>query len=170
MKPIATAFALLFTSFALVSCGNKDSDSGSGADAGEAAIKSHAEIADIVVAEMTTMMNGMTSIKDVAGAEAFAKTIPDIKTKMKDCLAAAKALPAPTEEEKTAFKAKMDAAQEKAGPAMMAMMMSMSQNPDAEAIGKVMEGAMEDDEMDKVMEELEGIYAVEESAEAAPAE
>ena len=44
-----------------------------------------------------------------------------------------------------------------------------SKNPDADAIGKVMEGAMEDDEMDKVMEELEAIYGAGEGAVEEPA-
>ena len=170
MKPIVTSIALLFTSFALLSCGSKDAGSAAEADSGsaEAIADSHDEIADIVVGEMTSMMNGMSAIKDVASAEAFAETVPAIKSKMRECLAAAKSLPAPTEEEKAAFKAKMEAAQEQAGPAMMAMMMGMSQNPDAEAIGKVMEGAMDDDEMDTAMNELAGIYAIEEQAAGAP--
>lgn len=174
MKPLATATALLITSFALVSCGKKDSEAGDKANPGiaeepAAASVSHSDIADTVVGEMTKMMNGMAGIKDVATAEAFAATVPAIKTTMKQCLADAKSLPAPTDEQKASFKSKMDAAQEAAGPQMMAMMMSMSQNPDADAIGKVLEGAMDDEEMDGVMEELEGIYAVEE-AEEAPAE
>ena len=176
MKPLATATAILFTSFALVSCGKKESDAGADKDPGAtgspetsepaATSKSHSDIADAVVGEMTTMMNGMAGIKDVATAEAFAATVPSIKTTMKQCLADAKSLPAPTEAEKASFKSKMDAAQEAAGPQMMAMMMSMSQNPNADAIGKVLEGAMDDEEMDGVMEELEGIYAIEEAEEA----
>lgn len=161
MKHIASAIAVLFTSFALISCGNKGEE--------EVSAASHSEIADGVVAQMTTMMTEMSKIKDVATAEAFAETVPAIKAKMKGYLEAAQSLPAPTPEEKAAFEAKMNEAQEKAGPAMMAMMMGMSQNPDADAIGKVMEGVMDDEEMDQVMEKLEGIYAVEEdSSEAEP--
>ena len=156
MKHIATAFAVLLTSFALVSCGGKK-DGGS-----EAEIKSHSEIADGVVEQMTTMMQEMSKIKDVASAEAFAEKMPEIKEKMKDYLKAAKKLDEPTTEEKLAFKTKMEEAQEKAGPAMMAMMMGMAQNPDADAIGKVLEEVMDDEEMDKAMEELENIYEIEE--------
>ena len=165
MKPIATAITVLFTSFALISCGGKKE----GGTEAEASAKSHAEIADGVVGEMTTMMNGMAGIKDVASAEAFAATVPTTKTKLKELLKSAQALPAPTEEEKADFQAKMDAAQEKAGPAMMAMMMGLSQNPEAEAIGKVMEGVMNDDEMDKVTDTLEQMYAVSETEESEPA-
>ena len=52
----------------------------------------------------------------------------------------------------------MDAAEEKLGPQMMAMMMGLAQNPDAEAIGKVLESVMEDEEMEKVVGELEDLY------------
>ncbi len=156
MKHIASAIAVFFASFALISCGSKEE---------EVSVTTHAEIADGVVAEMTNMMTGMSKITDAASAEAFAQTVPSLKEKMKGYLASAKSLTAPTEDDKAAFQEKMNAAQEKAGPAMMAMMMGMSQNPDAEAIGKIMENVMEDDEMQNVMDELEDIYAVEQSGE-----
>ena len=145
-----------------MSCGSKDGGA-------EVSAASHAEIADGVVTTMSDMMTQMTTIKDVASAEAFAAKMPEVKSKMKGYLEAAQSLSAPTDEEKAAFEAKMNEAQEKAGPAMMAMMMSMSQNPDAEAIGKIMESVMEDEEMEKVVETLEGIYKVE-GAEAPEAE
>jgi len=44
----------------------------------------------------------------------------------------------------------------------------MSENPDAEAIGKIIEGVMLDDEMDNVGGELEAIYNSGESETAAP--
>ncbi len=164
MKHIPTAIVAIFASFALVCCGSKKGDS-------EASAMSHSEIADGVAAEMTTMFSEMAKIKDVASAEAFAEKMPAIKSKLKQYLASAQGIEAPTDAQKADFKTKMEQAQEANGPAMMAMMMGMSQNPDSDAIGKVLEGAMDDDEMGKVMEKLEGIYTSDEQeAESAPAE
>lgn len=168
-KHILSILALIALPLAAVSCGDKKTTDSEGSDpatdAGgsqEMVAKTHAEVSDGVVEMMSTMMTDMAGIKDVASAEAFAKNMPESRSKIKDLLKAAQALPAPTEEEKAAYQEKMNAAQEKAGPAMMAMMMGMSQNPDAEAIGKVMEGVMGDEEMEQVTSALEDIYAVEE--------
>ena len=163
MKSILSAIAIFATSFALMSCGGKgDAET-------EVSAKTHADISQGVVSVMTEMMTEMSKVNDVASAEAFAAKMPEVKTQMKAYLEAAQKLSAPTAEEKAAFDKAMNDAQEKAGPAMMAMMMGMSQNPEAEAIGKVLEGVMEDEDMDQVVETLEGIYKVEE-AEAPSAE
>ena len=161
MKPIFTAAALFVTSFALISCGGKDNP-GSEAEA-EVSAKTHTEIGQEVADIMTEMMTGMGGIKDKASAEAFASSVPAIKDKMKALLKEAQALPAPTAEEKAAVDGIMKAAEEKAGPAMMAMMTSMATNPDAEAIGEVLSGVMEDEEMNKVGESLEALYMVEDA-------
>lgn len=169
-KHILSALALVALPFATISCGEKKSADAEGSEpaaegSAQAAAKTHAEISDGVVEEMTGLMTAMAGIKDVASAEAFAASMSDRKAKIKGYLTAAQALPVPTDEEKAAFESKMNAAQEKAGPAMMAMMMGMSQNPDAEAISKVMEKVMEDEEMEEVSAALEEIYAVEGAAE-----
>ena len=136
-----------------------------------AAPKSHADVCEVVAKEMTAMMGKMAKIKNVDDAKAFAATMPDLKASMKAVLKTAQALPAPTEEEKTAFTKRMEEEQEKAAPAVMEMMMGLAQSPDAEAIGKVLQEVMEDEEMDKVMETLEGMYKVdlEEEDKVAPA-
>lgn len=158
MKFILSAAVVALSSFALVCCGSKDVEAA-------AVPVSHSEIADGVVNTMYDMISQMAATKDVASAEAFAATIPDVKAKMKNYLEAAQSLPAPTDDEKVAFEDKMNEAQEKAGPALMAMMMAMPQNPDAEAIGKIIDEVMDDQEMKKVVETLEAIYKVEASVE-----
>lgn len=169
-KHILSALALIALPFVTISCGEKksaDTEGSEPAAEGSQAVaaKTHAEISEGVVDEMTGLMTDMAGIKDVASAEAFAKSMPDRKAKVKSLLKAAQALEAPTAEEKAAYQLKMNAAQEKAGPAMMAMMMGMSQNPEAEAIGEIMEKVMEDEEMEEVSSALEDIYAVEEEPE-----
>lgn len=159
MKYILSVAVLAFSSVALVCCGSKDGEA-------KAAPVSHSEIADGVVNTMSEMISKMAATKDVASAEAFAATIPDVKVKMKDYLEAAQSLPAPTDDEKVAFETKMKEAQEKAGPAIGEMMVAMPQNPDAEAIGKIIEQVMEDEEMNKIVETLEAIYEVKAGAEA----
>ena len=137
-----------------------------------AAPKSHAEICEVVAKEMTAMMGKMAKIQNVDDAKAFAATMPDLKANMQAMLKAAQALPAPTEAEKAAFTKRMEEEQEKAAPAVMAMMMGLAQNPDAEAIGKVLEGVMGDEEMEKTMKTLEGMYKGEKedgNVEPAPA-
>jgi len=170
LTSIIPALVLFISPIALVSCGEKEgsSEEGSAPESAAAAIKSHNEVGEEMAAIMTDMINGMSTVKDVASAEAFAATIPDLKERMKKILTAAKALPAPTEEEKAAVNKAMDDAQKKAGPVLMATMMGMSENPDAEAIGKIMEGVMQDDEMDNVGGELEAIYNSGESETVAP--
>lgn len=126
------------------------------------AAKSHDDVANQTAAVMTEMMTGMSAIKDVETAKAFAASIEKIKVTMKDILKQAQALPAPTKEEKKAFQATMEAAQEKMMPAMMAMGMNMQNNPDAEKIAVIMEEVMSDEEMDEVGEKLQAIYEVEE--------
>jgi len=149
MKTILSAALLLVSSISLVA-------------ADEAAPKTHAEVGKGMVGIITEMMGGMAKIKDVASAEAFSASMPAIKTKMKALHKAAMALPAPTDAEKAAVNKMMDEAQESAAPAMMEMMMGLSKNPDAEAIGEIIGKAMEDEEMDKVGNELEALYRTEE--------
>ena len=136
--------------------------------AGAGGAESHEEVSEGLVNEMMGMMTQMSKITNVGDAEAFAKTIPQVKAKMKVLLRSAKALPAPTEAEKQAFTKRMNEAEEKAGPAMMQMMMGLAQNPDAEAIGKVLAEVMEDKEMEEVANALEAIYKVEEKGDAVP--
>ncbi len=170
LKHIITVFALFISPLALVSCGDGDKEDSASSDtedvdSASASVKSHVEIGQEMAEIMSEMMTGMVSVKDVESAEAFAAKVPERKAKMKDLLKAAKALPAPSDEDKAAVNKIMDEAQEKAGPSMMEAMMGMSENPEAEAIGKVMENAMQDEEMDKIGYELEAMYKIEGSDE-----
>ncbi|MDX1680112.1 MAG: hypothetical protein R3242_05200 [Akkermansiaceae bacterium] len=123
--------------------------------------ESHDEVATQTAALMTEMMTSMSNIKDIESAKAFAESTEKVKTKMKDLVKAAEALPAPTNEQKESFQATMEAAQEQMMPLMMQMGMNMQNNPDAEKIQEIIAGAMEDEEMDEVGEKLQSIYEVE---------
>ncbi len=130
--------------------------------------KSHEEVGQQSAALMTEMMTNMAKIKDKASAEAFVATVPDIKAKLKALLAAAQALPAPTEAEKTAVNKSVEAAEAKLEPLMMEMMKNIGTSPDAEAIGMIMGPVMQDPEMDEVGDALEKLYAQEDKEEVAP--
>ncbi len=135
--------------------------------------KSHAEVGNQVAAALTEMMTGMSKITDKESAEAFAATIPATREKMKALLDAAQALPAPTDEEKTQVNDAVEKAEEKAGPAMMAMMASLPQNPDAEAIGVIIGQVMQDKDMEETVGALEKMYRQEDdetSEKAVPEE
>jgi len=152
LKLIVPVCALFVSSLALVSCGGKGSKDGS------ASAKTHAEVGQGMAALMNDMAASMSKIKDVPSAEAFAASVPDIKARMKALHTAAMALPAPTDAEKAAVSKMMDESQEKAGPVIMEAMMGLGKLPDAEAIAKIMENAMKDEEMDKMGDALEDLY------------
>ncbi|MDX1680113.1 MAG: hypothetical protein R3242_05205 [Akkermansiaceae bacterium] len=175
---IAIPFAI---PFAMTSCGGDkeegkagtetDTQAPGGANAAEgsseidaATYSTHAEIIGELTSLMEEMMEDMVAIKDVPTAEAYADTLQGIKPRMKALHAAAVKLPAPTTEDIAAYEAATVAVQKKHGPGMMTMMMSMQNNPNAEEISEVMEGAMADDEMEQIGDEISAIYAPEESA------
>ena len=150
IRSLASVLLLLACSLCLVSCGNK----------GEAKVdaSSHGEVAEGVVTIVSTMMTEMASVKNLDAAEALAEKFPSWKAQMKGYLTAAKGLPEPSPEEKAQFTTGMDQAKREAGPAMMAMMMGMSQNADGKAIGEIIETVRNDEEMNQTIEAIEAIY------------
>lgn len=145
MKTILSSVLMLTASINFVFAGTVKADS-------------HTEVLDGAINQMMGIMTQMSKIANAKDAEAFAKTIPQVKAKMKSLLSSAQALPAPTEAEKLAFAKRMDEAEKKAGPAMMQMMMGLAENPDAEAIAKALTEVMEDKELKEVADALEAIY------------
>lgn len=132
----------------------------------EPVAKSHEEVGEQTAAVMIELMTGLSKITDQASANAFVATVPATKEKMKALLAAAQALPAPTEAEKATVNKTMEEAQEKAEPLIMAMMQGLAENPDAEAIGMILNQTMSDEEMNEIGNALEAIYEQEEEEEA----
>ena len=128
------------------------------ATAGAGGAVSHAEVTDAAIKEMTGVIKRMSKVTDIPSAEAFAKQMPEMKVSFRNLLRAAQQLPAPTDEEKKAFAKRMKQVEEEAGPMMMEMMMGLATNPDAEAIGKILQEAMMDEDMEEITEALEAIY------------
>ena len=151
IRSLVPALSLLIASIFVVSCGKKGEEK---VDA-----NSHAEVTEGVITIVAAQMTEMAAVKDAAGAEALAEKMPSWKAKMKGYLTAAKALPAPTAGEKAAFLGRMDQTKREVGPAMMAMMMSMSQNPEAKVIGEIIDGVRNDQEMKDATDAITAIYS-----------
>jgi hypothetical protein len=162
---IIPTLALFVSSLTLVSCGDKGNTGNGGAEgkpsgSGDSvAAMSHADIGKNIAKVRITLLESMAKIKDLETAKEFAASTPEHKTRMKDLLEAAKALPAPTDEEMASVKKMMDAPREKALPAIMKTMMGLGEKPDGEAIGKIMQEFMEDKDLEKVVIELEDLYS-----------
>lgn len=130
--------------------------------------KSHDEVTKQYSAVMMEVLATMGKISDKATAEAFAASLPDTAKKMQAILKAAQALPEPTEAEKTAYNKMMSDNQEKAEPIMMAMMMGLQNNPEAEDIGTIMGEAMQNQEVEKTGTAIDAIYEQEGEGEIEP--
>jgi hypothetical protein len=155
--PFAVAFVL---PLAVVSCGDQEEEKkpeASNEEPSGAKDKTHADIAEEISVTMNEMMDGVIAIKDTASANAFAEKADGYVASLKDLLATAKALPAPTDEEKDAVQKTKDASDAK-GMEMMMAMGKLQENPDAEAIGKVLEKIFSNEEMDATMEGFETLY------------
>ena len=148
MRTILSTIVVLVSSATLVSA--------------EVVAKSHEEVTKQSVALMAGLMGDMSKITDEKSAKAFAATLPAAKEKLRALLKAAQALPEPTKDEKNAWSAAMEAGHEENEPAFKAMMESLSENPDADAIGVIIHQFMADEEMQEIGNAISEIYQVKE--------
>lgn len=143
--------------FSVISCGDKKEDKEASTDS-TATKNTHTEIGAQVSEIMGKLMVGMSEIKDVDSAKAFATNLSEHKESLKGLLAAAKELDPPTAEEKAAIQTLKDESDEEGEKLMSTMMEQMQKNPEAEAIGQVLSAVMQDKEMDEITSGLEELY------------
>ena len=124
----------------------------------------HSELGAKFSEATMSILDGMGSITDVKTAEAFGKTMEGAITTLKEVLAAAEALDPPTDEEKEAMKAIKEDFEGKAQAMGQKMFQMMAENPDAEAIGSVLE-ALNIRQMMEMVGKLEVVYDLEDEAE-----
>ncbi len=124
----------------------------------------HSELGAKFSEATMSILDGMGSITDVKTAEAFGKTMEGAITTLKEVLAAAEALDPPTDEEKEAMKAIKEGFEGKAQAMGQKMFQMMAENPDAEAIGSVLE-ALNIRQMMEMVGKLEVVYDLEDEAE-----
>ena len=125
----------------------------------------HSELGAKFSEAMMSIMDGMGSITDVKTAEAFVKTMEGASTTLKEVLAAAEALDAPTDEEKEAMKAIKEGFEGKGQAIGQKMFQMMAENPDAEAIGAVLMESLNNPQMKEMSDKLDAIYGLEDEAE-----
>lgn len=159
--PIVVSFVLPLS---IVSCGDKEEEKKTeGTSESVKTADSHEAIASEISTIMNEMMDGIIAIKDAPSANAFGEKMDGYVSSLKDLLAKAKALPAPTAEEKAAVQKVKDASDEK-GMEMMKAMGALQENPDAEAIGKVIGQVMTNQDMETTMDAFEELYELKDSS------
>ena len=172
LKTIFPFAAVILLPFGFVSCGDKEEPAAE-EEAAEAAPaepepepqeSSLSELGTKVSKAMTSIMDGMGSITDVKSAEAFVKTMTGANAALKEVLAAAEALDPPTDEEKEAMKAIKDGVEGRGQEIGQKMFQMMAENPDAEAIGAVLMGALNNPEMKEMSDKLDAIYGMEDES------
>jgi len=158
--PLSFAFALSLT---VISCGEKEEDKDQSTDkTTSSAPETHVGIAENISTILTEMMDELAGIKDVPSANEFSVKMDGYVDSLKDLLAKAKELPAPTEEQKSAVQKVKDVSDDKAEKVMMGMGEAMANNPDAKAIGEVIGKVMQNEEMRNTMDEFQKLYDLEE--------
>lgn len=160
--PLALVLALPLN---LVSCGEKEQDkeptSGDPAPT-EAETRTHIEIAENVNVVLGEMMADMGAIKDEVSANKFSENMDGYVDQLKDLLAEARELPAPSDEVKAEIKKIKEASDKMGDETMAAFGKMMESSPDAEVIGEALQKAFQNEEMDETMNGFEELYNLEE--------
>ena len=168
MKLLKALTVCLILPFAFVACDKKEEDKETGDGGSTAKPDTHESITTEYFGYMEDALGAMGSIKDEAAADAFIAKAKEMEPKLQAIMERAKALPAPTDEEKATIQAaqkavmdKMDAKQAELakenlatppGPEVMA------------AMGKVMEEVMSGDfgkKMEEVTNGMNALYGLE---------
>lgn len=168
MKLLKALTLCLVLPFAFVACDNKEEKETSTGGGSEEKADSHESITTEYFGYMEEAMGAMGSIKDEASAVAFLDKAKEMQPKLQAILDRAKALPAPSDEEKAAIQAAHKAVKEKIEAKQAEFGKTITENPpspaDQEAIGKVMEEVMNGDfgkKMSEVTNGVDEIYGLE---------
>ena len=158
---ISLSFALTIP-FALLSCGEKDSEpsqddpSADAPTSGEAT--THVEIGEEISSVLDEMMRGLAEVKDEATANEFSEKMDGYASVLEDLLMKAKELPAPTKEEKAAIQKIKDASNE-AGKKVFDGLGELGEDTQGtEAIRKAVSEFIKNEKMSETMKSFEQLY------------
>jgi hypothetical protein len=160
---LAFALALPLTT---LSCGDKEEDQKSGDGSAEVESDSHAKIAEEISTVMNGMMDQLMAIKTTEAANDFGGKMEGYVSSLKDLLARAKKLPAPTSDDVAAVQKVKEMTDGKAKEMAQTLQTNLESHPeDAAAISAVLGNVMQNEEMSSTMKEFEELYELDDSSE-----
>ena len=168
MKLLKALTVCLILPFAIVACDKKTADEDGSDEKSSAKADTHEIITEEYFGYMEDAMGAMSSIDTKEAAVAFAAEAKEMQPKLEAVLERAKALPAPTDEQKAAIQATHKEIEERMMAQMVELGKEKAANPPSpevaaaiqEEMGKVMTGEF-GDKMNEITDKVGAIYGLE---------